>query len=199
MAAPGGNPLKALLAPALLIGINKSGVDLADETNQMYVRCAFGAVCAATLLGWLWVRSLVTAANQTKDHQRCTVKTKPPGAAEETSQNMSWMEYDLSEVQKQISSQLMGMLVSGGLHYWKGITQPLLLQCVMMPMGFMDSPLFSIHVRGKHLARPFPAPPNPLADLLKGPEEKKEEKEEKEEGEEAKEGSESKKGSKKKN
>lgn len=162
---------KAFIAPLALLAINKSGIDLTEPGVVHTLRVAFAASAALTLIGWLLIRARIVAANQVSSQQRCTVKSKPPGATEEKVEEMSWMAYDLSELQKQISSLGMSLLITGGLHYWKGITQPLVFQVLMIPMGLLEHNLFSIHVMGKTMERPFPQPPNPFEALMNPPQE----------------------------
>ena len=41
------------------------------------------------------------------------------------------------------------------------------MQCMMIPLNFVGSPLFQVYVLGHNLQRPFATPANPLENLQK--------------------------------
>ena len=58
--------------------------------------------------------------------------------SEEKVEVMTVMEYDLSEVKKILKQAATSAVIVGGLHYWKGYCQPLVLQAAMMPFTVLE-------------------------------------------------------------
>jgi len=76
-------------------------------------------------------------------------------------------EYDMEKLQEALKQPVMGAVISGGIYYKWGSLTPLVMQVLMTPMQFYESPLVQIHIMGKKMDRPFPVPPGPF-DALKG-------------------------------
>lgn len=82
-------------------------------------------------------------------------------------QTQTVLEYDLSNVKKQLQQVLMSSLIVGFIHFQWGYVQPLFLSSATMPMQVYKNPLFKIFVLGEKGAiekRPFKEE-NPLASL----------------------------------
>ncbi len=57
------------------------------------------------------------------------------------------------------SAVLQGILIVTALHCWKGFMQPLVVQCVTIPVTLLESPLFQVYILKKaatgSLVRPW--------------------------------------------
>ena len=169
VAAPPAPELKPtqFVVPALLIGIKYYKVDLTQYLWEL--RYAFAAVVA---LKFLIIAFLYMKASGNSDTTKVTVKEKGMDGVEKT-KIMTVGEYDKSQVMKNISQALLALCMTCGIHYKWGNPTPLLFQCVMTPLGFLDDNLFKIYVlnqkaEGK-LARPFAAAASPFAELMGKP------------------------------
>lgn len=68
-------------------------------------------------------------------------------------------EYDMAKLKEAVKQPLMGFLILGGIYYkWRSL-MPLVMQVLMTPMKIYEDPLTQIHLMGKEMQRPFPAPP----------------------------------------
>ena len=74
-------------------------------------------------------------------------------------------EHDEEKWKEQRQQLVMGAVILGGVYYKWQYIMPLVLQCLMTPVGMLESPLFQIYVLGKEVARPFPKP-SPFGDLF---------------------------------
>jgi hypothetical protein len=79
-------------------------------------------------------------------------------------------DYDQKDAVGKVRALCLQVAMTSFMHYKWGSPMPLLFQCVMLPMNLADEPLVKIHIFGQKaegkLARPFAAPPNPMADML---------------------------------
>lgn len=156
-----------LLAPLVIFGLRYLKVDLSDYVQEL--RIAFGLVVVLNLLASLVIyRRAQSAADA---DTRVVVKEKVPGKPT-VSKEMTYREYDSSQVMKKVQSSFVGLAITGFIHYKWGNATPLLLQALMIPLNAIQDPLFEIHILGKEavgkLKRPFATHPNPLEELMGG-------------------------------
>lgn len=155
------------VAPAAMMALRYFKIDLTVYVNEL--RVAFGVFILLKLLvlAYTYFKSQANADATPVE----VVEKGMDGVTKRTV--MTAKEYDAAEIKKAFSSSLFGLAITCGVHYKWGNPTPLLFQCVMGPMGFFDDKEFLIHVLGKKaegkLARPFKAPPNPLAELMGAP------------------------------
>eukprot|EP00928_Gymnodinium_smaydae_P072527 TRINITY_DN55878_c0_g1_i1.p1 TRINITY_DN55878_c0_g1~~TRINITY_DN55878_c0_g1_i1.p1 ORF type:complete len:218 (+),score=83.06 TRINITY_DN55878_c0_g1_i1:199-852(+) len=67
-------------------------------------------------------------------------------------------EYDSEKLKEAVKQPLIGFVILGGIYYKWGSVFPLVMQMLMTPLQLYEAPLTQIHLLGKELKRPFPAP-----------------------------------------
>lgn len=68
-------------------------------------------------------------------------------------------EYDMDKLKEAVKQPLIGSLITAGIYYKWGSLMPLVMQVLMTPFTLYEGPLTQIHLMGKKMNRPFPAPP----------------------------------------
>lgn len=157
---------KSFVVPAVLLGTRYFKIDV--NAYVVELRFAFAAVVLSSLA----VSALLYFKTQAApEGGEITVKEKAMDGTE-TAKTMSTREYDAAEVVKKVKSTLMGLCISGGIHWKWGNATPLLMQCIMIPTNLLDDPMVKIHLFGYEatgkLQRPFKAPESPFAALMGG-------------------------------
>ncbi|KAL3143257.1 phosphate transporter (Pho88) [Trebouxia sp. C0009 RCD-2024] len=98
------------------------------------------------------------AIDQSKDQQPIEYEVKATGKPTEKA-TLPAAQYDAQELAKLVKKIAPGILIVTALHCWKGFMQPLVIQCVTIPVTLLESPLFQVYVLKKAaagtLARPW--------------------------------------------
>ncbi|KAA6419507.1 MAG: hypothetical protein FRX49_10605 [Trebouxia sp. A1-2] len=134
-----------------MLAYNKFGQDL----ELTHIRLAFvTSICAVAALLYL----LYQAIQQSRDQQPVEFEVKSAGKPTEK-QTLPAAKYDAQEFQKLLKKIAPGILIVTALHCWKGFMQPLVVQCVTIPVTLLESPLFQVYILKKaatgSLARPW--------------------------------------------
>lgn len=143
--------LGMLVAPVTMLAYNKFGQDL----ELTHIRLAFvTSICVvAAVLFFLY-----QAIQQSRDQQPVEFEVKAAGKPTEK-QTLPAAKYDAQEFQKLLKKMAPGILIVTVLHCWKGFMQPLVIQCVTIPVTLLESPLFQVYMLKKAatgtLARPW--------------------------------------------
>jgi hypothetical protein len=168
--------LKMLIAPLLMLGGKKLGIDYALPEILSRVRFAFVLAMTLCLSACALMYAIVKRKKKKLSENRVEVRTKDPMAGgKEKVEILTHFEHDVREIGKAFTNQLFGFGVVGAMHVYMKVNPPLLLQVVTMPMSLWDTPVFQVHFLGKdekssaRLTRPWkPAEQaNPFTDLAK--------------------------------
>jgi|TARA_B100001250_G_scaffold302017_1_gene263710 hypothetical protein len=188
---------KMFIAPIVLMGSKRLGIDWNDEDTKMKIRMAFTISVTVCYLVIFYMYKQVKRKEKKLSEDTVEVTAKDPyNNGEEKKETLTYYEHDLREVKKAGTSQAFGFLMTSVLHFYFKLNPPIVLQTIMLPLNMMETPAFQVHVLGKDgsenkkLQRPWmpEEKPNPFADLAKAmspppPEKKKSEKEAKKNGE----------------
>ena len=188
---------KMFIAPIVLMGSKRLGIDWNDEDTKMKIRMAFTISVTVCYLVIFYMYKQVKRKEKKLSEDTVEVTAKDPyNNGEEKKETLTYYEHDLREVKKAGTSQAFGFLMTSVLHFYFKLNPPIVLQTIMLPLNMMETPAFQVHILGKDgsenkkLQRPWmpEEKPNPFADLAKAmspppPEKKKSEKEAKKNGE----------------
>ena len=188
---------KMFIAPIVLMGSKRLGIDWNDEDTKMKIRMAFTISVTVCYLLIFYMYKQVKRKEKKLSEDTVEVTAKDPyNNGEEKKETLTYYEHDLREVKKAGTSQAFGFLMTSVLHFYFKLNPPIVLQTIMLPLNMMETPAFQVHVlekdgsANKKLQRPWmpEEKPNPFADLAKAmspppPEKKKSEKEAKKNGE----------------
>ena len=188
---------KMFIAPIVLMGSKRLGIDWNDEDTKMKIRMAFTISVTVCYLVIFYMYKQVKRKEKKLSEDTVEVTAKDPyNNGEEKKETLTYYEHDLREVKKAGTSQAFGFLMTSVLHFYFKLNPPIVLQTIMLPLNMMETPAFQVHVlekdgsANKKLQRPWmpEEKPNPFADLAKAmspppPEKKKSEKEAKKNGE----------------
>ena len=188
---------KMFIAPIVLMGSKRLGIDWNDEDTKLKIRMAFTISVTVCYLVIFYMYKQVKRKEKKLSEDTVEVTAKDPyNNGEEKKETLTYYEHDLREVKKAGTSQAFGFLMTSVLHFYFKLNPPIVLQTIMLPLNMMETPAFQVHVlekdgsENKKLQRPWmpEEKPNPFADLAKAmspppPEKKKSEKEAKKNGE----------------
>ena len=188
---------KMFIAPIVLMGSKRLGIDWNDEDTKLKIRMAFTISVTVCYLVIFYMYKQVKRKEKKLSEDTLEVTAKDPyNNGEEKKETLTYYEHDLREVKKAGTSQAFGFLMTSVLHFYFKLNPPIVLQTIMLPLNMMETPAFQVHVlekdgsANKKLQRPWmpEEKPNPFADLAKAmspppPEKKKSEKEAKKNGE----------------
>jgi len=188
---------KMFIAPIVLMGSKRLGIDWNDEDTKLKIRMAFTISVTVCYLVIFYMYKQVKRKEKKLSEDTVDVTAKDPyNNGEEKKETLTYYEHDLREVKKAGTSQAFGFLMTSVLHFYFKLNPPIVLQTIMLPLNMMETPAFQVHVlekdgsANKKLQRPWmpEEKPNPFADLAKAmspppPEKKKSEKEAKKNGE----------------
>ena len=139
-----------LVAPLLLLGGKKLGIDYEVPEVLLRVRFAFMLVMALSLSACALMYAIVNRKQKKLSENKVEVRTKDPMAGgKEKVEILTHFEHDVREVGKAFTNQLFGFGVVGAMHIYMKVNPPLLLQTVMMPMNLWEMPVFQVHFLGK--------------------------------------------------
>ena len=188
---------KMFIAPIVLMGSKRLGIDWNDEDTKLKIRMAFTISVTVCYLVIFYMYKQVKRKEKKLSEDTVEVTAKDPyNNGEEKKETLTYYEHDLREVKKAGTSQAFGFLMTSVLHFYFKLNPPIVLQTIMLPLNMMETPAFQVHVlekdgsANKKLQRPWmpEEKPNPFADLAKAmspppPEKKNSEKEAKKNGE----------------
>lgn len=189
--APGLSP-KMFVVPAMMLSINYAGIDLNTDDNKLKIQMAFAAATTFTLLLYaviavrVWLKGDTTRTLKVQEKQMMG-----ENAGEEIMVDYNYKDYDLKQIRTKLTTAMLSVVISGGIHYKWGMVHPLLIQAVLQPMNALGDPLAQIWLMGSDdtkgsTKRPFAVdkPPSMFAGLAAAADPKKAE--EKEAGKERK-------------
>jgi len=141
-------------------------IDWTDGTNMDICTKLYAAISVVSLLtlGLLYTR--IKNANNTEKISVAPAAGfgQSPGPAEE----MTIMEYDLSQLKKMATQTTLSIVIVFGLYLKWSMIQPVFIQCFMGPMQMFKNPLFKIFIlsqKGVIENRPFKED-NPFSALM---------------------------------
>ena len=168
--------MKMFIAPVLLLGGKRLGIDYKDVQTITNIRMCF--VTSMTLLiGLFTVMYLrLQAAKKTLEEDKVRVKSKDLATGETKEEDVTLYEHDFREFKKVLSSNLMGAAMVSLMHTYMKVVPPLLLQSIMMPLNLSETQVFQVHVLGRtaatraNLQRPWEPEPvkSPFAAFTEG-------------------------------
>ncbi|KAL7491080.1 hypothetical protein ACHAWT_000658 [Skeletonema menzelii] len=123
-------------------------LDGEDPNIVFLLRCCYGAVQACALLLVLFINMKATAAAADKaNHVKIYVAPPPQPFADPNAktpyQEKMLNEHILSVARGMISSTIMGICMTVGLHYYKGMIVGLAIQSIMTPFNLAENALVS--------------------------------------------------------
>jgi len=177
--------LKMFVVPLMMLGINQAGIDINTEENKLKIQIAFASATAFTFLLYLVVALRVWLKGDTAKTLKVSEKQLTgENAGEEIMVEYNYKDYDLKQIRTKLTTAVMGIAITGGIHYKWGMVHPLLIQSVLQPMNALGDPLAKIWLMGADDSqgankRPFAAekPPSMFSGLAAAADPKKEEKE----------------------
>jgi hypothetical protein len=141
---------KMFIAPLLLLGGKKLGIDYEVPEVLSRVRFAFMLVMALSLSACALMYAIVNRKKKKLSENKVEVRTKDPMAGgKEKVELLTHFEHDVREIGKAFTNQLFGFGVVGAMHLYMKMNPPLLLQTVLMPLGFVEMPVVQVHLLGK--------------------------------------------------
>ena len=168
--------MKMFIAPVLLLGGKRLGIDYKDAQTITNIRMCF--VTSMTLLIGLFsiVYFRLQAAKKRLEEDKVRVKSKDLATGETKEEEVTLYEHDFREFKKVLSSNLMGAAMVSLMHSYMKVVPPLLLQSIMMPLNLSETQLFQVHVLGRtsathaNLKRPWEPEPvkSPFAAFTEG-------------------------------
>ena len=168
--------MKMFIAPVLLLGGKRLGIDYKDAQTITNIRMCF--VTSMTLLIGLFsiVYFRLQAAKKRLEEDKVRVKSKDLATGETKEEEVTLYEHDFRELKKVLSSNLMGAAMVSLMHSYMKVVPPLLLQSIMMPLNLSETQLFQVHVLGRtsathaNLKRPWEPEPvkSPFAAFTEG-------------------------------
>lgn len=187
-----GLSMKMFVVPVMMLGINFSKIDVNTDENKLRIQIAFACASVFTVLSYLAVALLAMTKGDTKKTLKVAEKQLTgDNAGEEVNVEYTFRDYDLKQVKTKLTSILMAMAITGGIHYKWGTVHPLLIQSVLQPMNALSDPLLKIWFMGADDTkgankRPFAVekPPSLFSSMAAAADPKKAE--EKEKGQERK-------------
>jgi len=165
-AAPAAPEMKLsqILPMVAMMGLQK--YNLEEMGLVHHVEIAY-VVVQVLCLGFLYVVYL-QINKMADDGKKIKIpEVKQMGQVVSPAKEQTAKEYDMEKFKEALKQPVMGAVIMGGIYYKWGSLLPLVMQVLMTPMQFYESPLFQIHLLGKKMDRPFPVPPGPF-DALKG-------------------------------
>jgi hypothetical protein len=166
---------KMFIAPVVLMGSKRLGIDFNDPETLKRIRFAFAVSVTMCYLVIFYMYKQVKLKEKKLSEEKCEVTVKDPYKnGEEKKETLTYFEHDLKEVKKAGTSQAFGFLMSCVLHFYFKLNPPIVLQSIMLPLNMFESPAFQVHVLGKStkgnkkLERPWipEEKPNPFAQLM---------------------------------
>jgi hypothetical protein len=152
--SPIGTQVASLALNYALFALSKR-LDLADAATIRNIEIAFYSCQALIILILFFIRMRILRK------QDLTPVSMPDGAA-----RCSVMDYDLSEVQKALQSQLIYLVFMSVLHFKWQFVKPLIFQTLPPLLALLQGNLAKAHIwPGQAVQRPFKVA-NPLEDLL---------------------------------
>lgn len=123
-------------------------LDGEDPNIVFLLRCCYGAVQAFALLLVLFINIKANAAAADKANNVKIYVTPPPQPFADPNAKTSYQEkllsaHILSVARGMISSTIMGICMTVGLHYYKGMIVGLAIQSVMTPFNLAENALVS--------------------------------------------------------
>ena len=166
---------KMFIAPIVLMGSKRLGIDWNDEETKTKIRMAFTISVTLCYVVIFYMYKQVKRKEKKLSEDTVEVTAKDPyNNGEEKKETLTYFEHDLKEVKKAGTSQAFGFLMSCVLHFYFKLNPPIVLQSIMLPLNMFESPAFQVHVLGKStkvnkkLERPWipEEKPNPFAQLM---------------------------------
>jgi hypothetical protein len=123
-------------------------LDGEDPNIVFLLRCCYGAVQACALLLVLFINIKASAAAADKANNVKIYVAPPPQPFADPNAKTSYQEkllsaHILSVARGLISSTIMGICMTVGLHMWKGMIVGLAIQSIMTPFNLAENPLVS--------------------------------------------------------
>jgi len=177
--------LKMFVVPVMMLGINQAGIDLNTDDNKLRVQIAFVAATAFTFIMYAVVALRVYLKNDTARSLKTQEKQfTGENAGEDVTVEYNYRDYDLKQIRTKLTTAVVSVLITGGIHYKWGMNHPLLIQSVLQPMNALGDPLAKIWLMGADdssgsTKRPFAVekPPSLFSGMAAAADPKKEEKE----------------------
>lgn len=146
--------ISQLLPMVLLLGMNKFDPEKMGYQRHIEIGYVVVQIVCLAVLGLLYTK--ITAMPE--DNTMIPIKeVKQFGTVVKPATEMTAKEYDIGNWKEQLQKLVMGAVILGCIYAQWGYLTPLVLQLFMTPAQLIESELFSIHIRGKDVARPFPA------------------------------------------
>jgi len=165
---------KMFIAPLLLLGSKKMGIDYSDPAILNNVRMAFALAMALCVSSCALMYAIVQRKKKKLTEDKVEVTTKDPmDGGKEKVETLTHFEHDVREVGKAFTNQLFGFGVVAAMHVYFKVNPPLLLQTVMLPMNLIEMPVFQVTLLGRKaehkLARPWKPEEkaNPFSEMAK--------------------------------
>merc|ERR1719272_317764 len=158
---------KMFLAPSIVFASKFLGINFDDYLDLLYP--AWGGAIVISCVVSIILYQKIYKENDTENY--ITVSSSTIGVpGSETEESMSVLEYDLAELSKLVFQSGMHTMITTGLHTYMGVTFPLVLQSIMMPINLKDSSLVQVHMLRKEasgeLGRPWPDATNPFSKFM---------------------------------
>jgi len=156
-AAPAGPEFKIsqIVPMVAMMGLQKFNIEEMGYTHHVEAAYVVVQVLCFTVLYLMYDRINKMA----DDGKKIKIpEVKQMGQVVSPAKEQTTKEYDMEKLKEAVKQPLMGFVILGGIYYKWGSVMPLVMQVLMTPMQLYESPLFQIHLLGKHKVRPFPTP-----------------------------------------
>lgn len=163
-AAPAMPPISKLMPMGVMLLLNKYNLEEMGYTK--HIEGAYIVVQVLTFCCLMLINQRIAAAPDEPDAKKLQIPEQVQmGQVIKPAAEQTLKEHDEEKWKEQRQQLLMGAVILGGVYYKWQYIMPLVLQCLMTPVGMIESPLFKIYVLGGEVARPFPKP-SPFGDLF---------------------------------
>jgi len=168
--------MKMFIAPVLLLGGKRLGIDYKDENTIHYIRVAFVTSMTVLIGVFTIMYARLQRAKTRLEAEKVRVKSKDLATGEMKEEDVTHYEHDYREFKKVLSANLMSAAMVSLMHSYMKVVPPLLLQSIMMPLNLGDERLFQVYVLGRtaathaNLKRPWEPEPakSPFAAFTEG-------------------------------
>jgi hypothetical protein len=173
------------LVPLVLVYILRNGLDTTDPANIVWMRVFFGGCKGLVMVIYFYIFMKLKSSTDERvlkvkpsDLQPPNPMAKALGADQyqtDTAETMTIPEYDQKVLLQKVTQLVMQCAIVGFLHYYNGLTIPLVLSSVMGMWSLPTDHLVQIYVRGRdptdpeyasELKRPFKQQ-SPFSDFTK--------------------------------
>lgn len=161
--------LSQILPLFAMVALQKFDIVEMGYVRHVEVLYLVSQLTCCCILGILYMR---IGAMQDSGEKILIPEVKVMGKVATPATKQSPKTYDQQQWKEQARKIVLGLVIGGGIYYKWATLVPIVMQSMLSPMQLYESPLFRIHILGKHVSRPFPVE-NQFGSLFSAPEDSK--------------------------